>query len=114
MDEQSLLKLSLIVSFSGLLLLILISDNIEIKSYRIKDINEKLLEKEIKIKGVITRTTETPGLFIFDIQDNTGTITAIAFKESSLNLTKNQEIEIQGKVKKYKDKLEIVIDEIKE
>ena len=112
MQEPALFKLSLIISFIGLLILIFISDSIEIKKYNIEDINNKLLEKEVKVSGIITRITETPGLIIFDIQDKTGTITAIAFKETFINLTKNQEIETQGKIQKYKDKLEIQVDQI--
>ena len=112
MDEQTLFKLALIISFAGLLLLIFISDTIEIKKYNIKDINKKLLNKQVKVSGTIERVTETPGLVIFDIKDKTGIITAIAFKETFINLTQNQHIEVEGKVIEYKDKLEIQVDQI--
>ena len=112
MEENKLFKLSLIVAFVGLLILILISDTIEIKKYNIKDINSKLLEKQVRVSGIISRVTQTPGLIIFDIQDKTGTISAIAFKDSLINLTQNQLIEVEGKVIKYKQKLEIQVDQI--
>ncbi|MFH1592923.1 MAG: OB-fold nucleic acid binding domain-containing protein [Candidatus Woesearchaeota archaeon] len=112
MEERSLFKLALIVSLTGLLLLIFISDKIEIEEYDIKDINKKLVNKQIKVSGTIERVTETPGLVIFDIKDKTGTITAIAFKESFINLTKNRHVEIEGQVITYKDKLEIQVDQI--
>jgi len=112
MDEQTLFKLSLIISLTGLLLLMFISDSIEIKKYDIKDINNKLLEKTVKVSGIITRVTETPGLYIFDIRDKTGTITAIAFKDGFVNLTKNEQVEIEGKIVKYKEKLEIQVEQI--
>ena len=113
MKESDLLKLALISSLTGVLLIIIISNSIEIKEYKINEITEKELEKEVKIKGTINRITETPGLMIINIKDETGTITAIIFKEESLNFTKNQEIELQGKVRKYKEKLEIVVNELK-
>lgn len=113
MEEKQLFKLALIIALLGLLILIFISNSIEIEEYKIKDIDQELLEKTIRTKGTITRLTETPGLYIMDITDETGTITAINFKENPINITQNQEIEIEGKVIKYKDKLEIEISKIK-
>lgn len=87
-------------------------ESIEIKQYKIKDINKKLIDKDIQVQGTITRITETPGLIIFDLNDKTGTITIILFKEEPINLTKNMEINIAGTVAEYKNKLEIIADEI--
>ena len=112
MEEENLLKVSLICSLTGILVLLLISESIEIKEYKIKDINRKLLNKDIKIKGTITRITETPGLLIFEVNDQTGTLTVIAFKEEPINITKDQKVEIEGKVQEYKNKLEIVTNQI--
>ena len=89
-------------------------DQIEIKEHKIKDLNNKLIGKDVKIKGTITRVTETPGLIIFNINDKTGEITGIVFKdENQINLTKNLDVEITGKIQTYKDKLEIEVDELK-
>ena len=112
MDEQGLLKVALICALTGILVLIFISNTIEIKQYQIKDITKKMLDKDVQVTGEITRITETPGLYIFDIKDKTGTITAIVFKEGPIELEKNQEITLQGTVKEYKDKLEIVAEQI--
>lgn len=113
MEEKTLLKLSLIVSLIGLLILIIILENIEIKEYHIKDLTKKDLEKEVKIKGTITRVTETPGLYIFNLKDKTGEIAGVIFKEEPLNITTNQKVEVLGKIKEYKDKLEIEVEQLK-
>ncbi|MEK6826387.1 MAG: OB-fold nucleic acid binding domain-containing protein [Nanoarchaeota archaeon] len=112
MEEQTLLKLSWIISLTGLLVLIFISDSLELKKYNINEINYELLNKQVKVSGTISRIAETPGLIIFDIADETGTITAIAFKESFVNLTQNQQIDAEGKIVKYKGHLEIQVDKI--
>ncbi len=113
MDEKNLLKLSLIVSFTGLLLLIIILDSIEIKEYKINELTKKDISKTVKLKGTITKITETPGLIIFNLKDETEEITGIIFKEEQINLTINQNAEITGKLKQYKNKLEIEVTELK-
>ena len=107
MEENTILKIALLVSLTGILVIIFISGSIEVKEYKIKEISKDLIDKEIKVSGIITRITETPGLLILNLKDSTGEITSIIFKEDPINLTENQEIEIQGKVKEYKNKLEI-------
>mgnify|MGYP001587684887 CR=1 FL=1 len=113
MEDQTLLKLALIVSMTGILLLIFVSDIVEVKEYKITDLTRKDIEKDVKIRGKVTRVTETPGLLIFNIRDETGEVTAILFKEDPINITENQRLEIEGKVKEYKDKLEIEVSELK-
>ncbi len=112
MEDKTLLKLSLIVSLTGILFLMIISDNMEIKEYKIKDLTKKQVNKDIKVKGTITKVTETPGLYIFNINDNTGDITAILFKEDPINLTVSQEVILEGKLVEYKDRLEINVQQI--
>ena len=49
-------------------------------------------------------------MYILNVRDNTGEITTIIFKEEKINLSKNDLIEVEGKVSKYKDKIEIIAD----
>ena len=112
MEEKTLFKIALICSLLGLLLLFTISDSIEIKRYYIKDITKDLENKEVKVQGIITRISETPGLYLLDIQDSTGKITAILFKEENVNLTLNSNIITHGKVKIYKNKPELEVSQI--
>lgn len=112
MEEKVLLKLSLIVSLTGILILIFISNSIEIKEYKISELNKDTIGKDVKVEGRITRITETPGLYIFNIEDETGEITAIAFKEDPINLTKDIQVILEGKIIEYKNKLEIEVQQI--
>ncbi len=112
MDEASLFKISLVCSLTGLLILFTISDSIDIKKYNTSNINKDLVDKQIKVQGIITRISETPGLYLFDIQDSTGKISAILFKEEGLNISLNDKILAQGKVKIYKNKPELEISQI--
>ncbi len=112
MEDDFLLKIALICSLTGILLLIFISNSIEIKKIEIGKLTKEDIDKDVKISGRITKIVETPGLKIFDISDKTGKITAIAFKEESSNLTENDNVFVEGKIKEYKNKLELEVDRI--
>lgn len=113
MNEKNLFKIAITCSIIGILILLFITDKIEVKYTSILDINKSLMDKEVKIGGQITNIKETPGLYIVDVRDSTGKITVVIFKEELLNLTKNQLIEVLGTVTTYKNKIEINAKQIK-
>ena len=112
MKEKMLLKISLITSIIGILILLIILDKIDISDSNISSINKDLVDKQVKIKGEITRLTETTGLYIINIKDNTGNIDVIVFKEEKLELEKGNIVEIEGQVTEYQDKLEVIAKKI--
>jgi len=112
MKDPTLLKISLILSITGIFLLLFLLEYQEIKSYQIQNITKSQLDTQIKIQGTITSIKETPGLYILNVKDNSSIIPIIIFKESPLNLKKDMQVEITGKVQEYQDKLEIIADEI--
>ena len=114
MEESVLIKASLILSLIGIAILILISDKIEIKGYNISDITKDLLEKEIKVTGKVIKVSETPGLYLIDLENEERKLKVVIFKEDkNLSFKKNQLIEVTGKVVLYKKELEIEAKKIK-
>ena len=76
-------------------------------------IDKSLLNKEISIKGQVTKVTETPGLYLINIKDSSNKeITVIVFKEDDLRLQKDDLVQVEGTVKDYKGNLEIVAEKI--
>ncbi len=112
MQEKTLLKISLITSLVGILILLIILDKIDISDSNINQVNKTFLDKQVKIKGEITRITETPGLYIINIKDNTGSMDIIIFKEEKLELEKGNIIEVQGQVTEYQGKLELIAKKV--
>ncbi len=112
MHEKTLLKISLITSLVGILILLIILDKIDISDSDIASINKTLIDKQVKIKGEITRTTETPGLYILNVKDNTGNIDIIIFKEDKIELKKGDIVEIEGQITEYQDKLELIAKKV--
>jgi len=112
MKDETILKISLIISITGIFLLLFILEFSEVKPFQIKDISEEQLELQVKIQGEIISIKETPGLYILKIDDLTETLTVIIFKEEPINIKKGMYVEITGKVQEYKDELEIIADKI--
>ena len=113
MENSTLFKISIICSLIGIFIILIVSEKLDISQSNIGSINKSMLDQKVKIKGYVSSAIETPGLYIININDETGNITAIVFKEVQINLTKGSIIEIEGKVVEYKDKLEINADLIR-
>jgi len=107
MKDSTLFKISIVCSLIGIFILFIVSEKLDLSKSDIGSINKEMLDKKVKVKGYISSIAETPGLYIINLNDETGNITAIVFKEESFNITKGSIIEIEGKVVEYKEKLEI-------
>ncbi len=112
MNNKTLLKISLIISIIGTFILLILANTLPIKQYKIKDINDNLIDKKIQIQGQITNIKNYDALKIITIKDKTASINTIYYTNNKLNLTKNQTITVIGTVREYKQELEIQADKI--
>lgn len=111
MQEKNLFKIALLCSLAGILIILLISENLEIPSLSISEINEDLLDKQVKINGTITRINTYPTLTILNIKDSTGEIKAITFE--NIEVEENALVEVTGIIKEYRSLLELEIKQLK-
>lgn len=112
MQEKTLFRISLICALIGLMIILWVSETITIPEYKISEINKDILDKTIKVNAKITMIKETQSLDILTIEDETGKIKMIIFKEDPLNLSKGDQVSIQGIVREYKNELEIEASKI--
>jgi len=106
------LKTTLAISLIGILLLLFLSQTLTPKLTNIENINNKLLNQKIKVQGQISniRTFEDSNFQIISIKDSTGNIDLIL--NNPINITKNQNITVIGKVTEYNQTLQIQADKI--
>jgi DNA/RNA endonuclease YhcR with UshA esterase domain len=111
-QKINLLKTSLIISLTGIFILLLLSNILEPKLTNIEQINEKMLNRKVKVQGEIfnIRVHEDSDFQIISIKDETGKIDITTDK--ILNLTNNQEITVVGSIQEYKEFLQIRADKI--
>ena len=101
------LPLCLTISLIGILILLFISITYQPKQIEIKNINNKLLNKQVKIQATIfnVHSFDDSEFQILSVKDKTGKIDITTDK--ILNLSNNQTITIIGKVTQYKEFLQI-------
>lgn len=112
MDNKKLFDICLLLSLLGIFCLALLSENLELEEIPISNITYKMLDQRVKISGFITRVSETPGLYILNVEDNSSEITVIIFKKENISLLKNSYVSIEGSISEYKNQTEIIAKEI--
>ncbi len=110
MNEKSLLKLALLISILGLILLYIVSKNIVIDDTTIEKITNEEIEGDVVIKGIVKEITERSGT-TFIIINQESEIEVIVFS-SNVNLSKGDNVKITGQVSEYKNQKEIIADKI--
>ncbi len=114
MKEQTLLKIALICSLLGLLILYLISGNIEIKEKNIEKITLDNKDEFVKLRGIVSRVTDMEKVTIMEITQPQQ-ITVVLFKNENktMPIQQGNEVEIFGKVDEYEGKMEIIADRLR-
>ena len=111
------IKTTLSISLFGILLLLFLSEILSPKPINIENINNKLLNKKVQVQGQIfnIRTYEDSNFQIISIKDETGKIDItkeIRITGRAKPLANNQNILVIGKIKEYKQYLQIQADKI--
>ena len=114
MKEKTLLKIALVCSLLGLLILYLISSNIEIKEKNIEKITLDNKDEFVKLRGVVSNVVDTEKVVIMEITQPQQ-ITVVMFKDENkaMPVYEGNEIEVIGKVDEYEGKMEIIADRLR-
>lgn len=109
-QKKKLVKLCLVISLIGILLLIILSQQIKPQKTDIINITKDYKDKTVSVYGNITSIANFSDFQILNIKDNTGEIKVILNSQNLINKTNNTLI--IGKVKEYESELEIQADRI--
>ena len=113
MEKKTIFNISLTASLLGILLLLLVSENLNAKQITIDSITRNYIDKDVVIVGSISSINKQEGTTWLKVKDETGKIDIVAFKSGDLNLKYGDNVEVYGKVAVYNDKLEIIAKSIK-
>jgi len=108
-----LFKIALVCSLVGIFLILFIVQKYEVPSFDIEELDKSMLDEMVSVKGNINRLTETPGLYIINLEDSTGEVTVVVFKEDELDLVIGESLKVEGNLIEYKNEVEIIAKEIK-
>lgn len=105
-----MLQTALLVSLLGLFSLVVSAEFFEPELVNVAELEDKV-EQIVLVQGEVAKATQKPDVNFFDLKDQTGTITIVAFGSMD-RLARGAEIEVQGKVAIYKGELEVIADRI--
>jgi RecJ-like exonuclease len=108
------LKISLVLSLLGILLLLYISIKIQPLFLEIALIDSNQLGKNIQLNAKIIQIRDFPqkSFQILTLEDKTGKITATTNSRTSLKINQTEEYSIYGKIQEYNKTLQVNIDKI--
>ena len=113
MQDKTLLKISVICSLVGIIVLFLIADNLNLSTTEISKIQQSELGKQVKITGKIESLSETDTLMFLTVgQEKIETVSVVLFKDSDIALEKGDNIELTGTLEDYEGKREILANRI--
>lgn len=109
MKEKNLLKVALTSSLVGILILFIFSQNISVEEKTISKITIGDIDKKVKIKGFVENVINTEKVSIIKVVQPQN-IDIILFKEGNetIDIKKDDFIEVIGKVEEYEGKLEVI------
>jgi len=110
MNEKLLLTIAIIGSLTGLLVLFLLSENIQYQEKTIEKINAERIEDMIKINGIIDRVSNVKNLTFISLTQPS-TIDVIVFH--NITLFQGENVEIIGRTEEYEGEMEIIAHRIR-
>ena len=114
MKEKQLLKIALICSLVGLILLFFISEKIQIDEVSISRIDEIEEDSSVIVKGKIVGVNSLEKVIYLEIaEEKIESVSVMLFKDSEIGFYEGQHIEIEGTVTTYEGEKEIIANKVK-
>lgn len=111
MKETALLKIALICSLIGLIILYFISTKIEVKDY--KPILNKNIGEDVKLKGTVTKISDKGDVVFIEVNQQSPITVVLFSDDDDLKLKKGDNVEVIGEVQEYNGKSEIIAQKIR-
>ena len=107
---KKLKEISILISVIGIMLLLILSNLVEPKLIKISDIDKHYLNQKIKTKVIVKKLIQYNNFMILTIKDNEKEI--FVFVDKIIDINKDSNIIVIGRVTEYKDKLQIRAEKI--
>ncbi|MEE8167395.1 MAG: OB-fold nucleic acid binding domain-containing protein [Candidatus Hydrothermarchaeales archaeon] len=117
MDDSALLRISFAVSTVGLLLLVVVSSQIQATTIKISEIDYDDVGSKVVIEGMISsKRVHEDGHIFLEVEDATGKISVVLFADAARSLGEEElgclnegnKVSIAGSVDEYRGTLEVV------
>ena len=112
MKETTLLKIALICSLLGLVIIYFISAKIDVEEYKPNKLNENIGD-DVKLIGTIAKISQNDNVAFLEINYQSPVIIVLFTDDKNVSLKVDDTIEVIGEVQEYKGKNEIIAQKIR-
>ena len=112
MKETTLLKIALICSLIGLIVLYFISIRIEVKDYKPSILNKNIGD-DVKLNGVITKVSNKGNVAFIEVNQQSPITVVLFTNDDNLKLNSGDNIEVIGEVQEYNGQNEIIAQKVR-
>jgi len=110
MKENTLLKISLICSLVGILILLVISRSLQVNEKVISELDETDIGSSIRLNGIVTDFQSRGSVILIEVAQ-LEEMQVVVFN-SNFTLNKGDAVEITGKIDEYEGKQQLIADKI--
>ena len=110
MKDKTLLKISLISSLVGILILLILSTKLEINESFISNIDKNDIGSTVKIEGVVSDVKIVNSTIIMNVAQ-LDEMMVVVFN-SDMILNRGDYVEVTGKMDEYNGNIELIADKI--
>ena len=110
MKEKTLLKISLIGSLAGILLLFIISGKLKVDEKVIAEIDETEFGSSVRISGVVADVKERGSVILINVAQ-LEQIEVVVFN-ANITLNKGDYVEVTGSLGEYEGNMQLIADKI--
>jgi aspartyl/asparaginyl-tRNA synthetase len=111
MKESIILKIALICSLVGLVVLYFISAKIEVKDY--KPVLNKNIGDDVKLNGIVSKITDRGNVVFIEVIHQNPVTVVLFTDDDNLKLKNGDDIEVIGEVQEYNGKNEVIAERIR-
>ncbi|MBI4153295.1 hypothetical protein HY497_02115 [Candidatus Woesearchaeota archaeon] len=109
MHDKTLLRVALLVSIIGMVLLFFISSQLSAGEQTISQLDELPEGKEIKVTGVVLRVNDAENVVFLDIaEEKIEDVTVVLFKDGKVDVKEGDVVTVVGSLEEYEGKKEII------
>lgn len=109
MHDKTLLKIALLGSVIGVVLLFFISSQLSVGEQVISQLDELPEGKEVEVTGVVLRVSDTEKVMFLEIaEEKIEDVTVVLFKDGKVDVKEGDVVTIVGSLEEYQGKKEII------
>jgi DNA/RNA endonuclease YhcR with UshA esterase domain len=111
MQEKTILKISILITLIGLMILFVLSESLELNV--VNKIDQVPAEEEVKMSGIIGKVTNSEKVTFLKLEaEKKEFVDVLLFQSEPLSLHQGDYVEITGTVEEYEGKKEIIANKI--